>query len=407
MIIVDELKKGSDDLREEVIDNDLCTGCMACEVACKFSAVTASANKEGFYRPIIDGNRCVKCGICASICPVLNNVSFNTVLDTYAAQCKNQDKLIEATSGGVFEVLADEVLSQGGVVIGAVYDEDIRVVHDAARNTDGIRKMNGSKYVQSYPANGYRIAINQLAQGINVLFSGTPCQVSGLLQLVGDPDEHLVTVDVPCYGVPSPAMFADNIKMYREKYNGSVTDFRFRDKHKNGFSHTSVITVNSNGIIHSHTIDDYRRIPYHYAFGKRNCFQSCCYDCRYTQTNRVSDITVASFWDIRNISSDYDYKKGVSMVLCNSKKGRQLFEAAKDKCIITKQTVEQAQKANPALVGAEKRLPERDRIFNDYIQFGYSYICRKYYKFNAVDNLLTTLKRILRKMYAKAKKIAR
>jgi coenzyme F420-reducing hydrogenase beta subunit len=79
-------------------------------------------DKEGFYRPIIDESICSKCGACERACPWLKNVSNpneNTESPkTIAAYAKDEPVRLESSSGGIFSVLAEHVLDDGGVVAG-------------------------------------------------------------------------------------------------------------------------------------------------------------------------------------------------------------------------------------------------------------------------------------------------
>lgn len=47
-----------------------CCGCTACYAACPKSAITMEEDNEGFMYPIIQENRCVRCHICLSVCPM-------------------------------------------------------------------------------------------------------------------------------------------------------------------------------------------------------------------------------------------------------------------------------------------------------------------------------------------------
>jgi coenzyme F420-reducing hydrogenase beta subunit len=157
-----------------------------------------------------------------------------------------------------------------------------------------------------------------------------------------------------------------------------MTDFRFRDKHKNGFSHTTVLKFDKGDRKTEVTIDRYTEIPYHNAFGQRNCYQKKCYSCDYAGKQRISDLTLASFWNIERYTDMYDTKAGVSMVLVSTNKGKDLFKKIIENSKWHEHPVDDAFKENPGLVESVCYPAERERIMNDWVRYGYKGI-RKHY----------------------------
>lgn len=389
--------------------DSICTGCLACVDTCPEKCISVSNSIDGFYRPLVDSLKCIDCGMCEAFCKSILALSRNIVREVFSCQSKNPEKLIEATSGGVFELLSDAVFEDGGIVFGVAYDDQMSAVHIAATDTVGIRRINGSKYVQSNPLSAYIQVRNMLNSKKLVLFSGVPCQIAGLRTFLGKDYDNLYTVDVPCYGIPSPQFFHDTVDYYEKKHSAKMYSFSFRDKHKNGFSHTSVMKFRKNGKDFTKRIDDYRKIPYHYSFGMRNCFQEKCYDCDYTCMNRVSDITIASFWNIDKITPVYDVKKGVSMVLINSLKGEQLFDSIKPLMIHRKENQTDAISSNSALVKNIEMPLNRKEILLDYSQKGFAYVVKKYYRMSMKSKLGATIpssfKKLIRTLVLRITKI--
>ena len=158
-----------------------CFGCGACANACPVGAIKMQTSPEGFLYPVINDKKCIKCGLCASVCTALSK-SFapNTdVLACYAAYSNDNDAM-RSSSGGVFGLLATDVLSHGGYVCGAAFDDEWMVRHIVISSVADLDKLRVSKYLQSDTNNVFAQVRDLLTAGKKVLFSGTPCQVAGL-----------------------------------------------------------------------------------------------------------------------------------------------------------------------------------------------------------------------------------
>lgn len=161
-------------------DDKDCYGCRACEQICPHHAISIKPNKEGFLYPVLEATKCVNCGLCVKVCPIENVSETNTPIAVYAAQFKNEEELLESSSGGVFSALAEYILSKNGYVAGCVFDNNLVALHILTSDKDEVKKMRGSKYVQSDTGNIYTEIRNFLEAEKLVLFTGTPCQVDGL-----------------------------------------------------------------------------------------------------------------------------------------------------------------------------------------------------------------------------------
>lgn len=366
-----------------VLFGNFCTGCSLCAQICPHQAIQMESSDEGYLFPVVESSLCTDCGICTKICPVLTGreARSNFTQSVYACQALDKDLLIEATAGGLFPVLSRYILSNGGVVFGAAYDKNMRVVHSPAYSMEQIKSFSGSKYVQSDISAVFSEIRKYLIQQRYVLFSGTPCQVDAINRYCKDiSTKKLYTIDVVCYGVPSPKLFRDFLDTLEEKYKKKVTDFRFRDKHTHGWSHTTVITFqNKDGTYESIEEENHTKIPYYKMFGYRDCYRTSCYQCQYNTLQRVSDITTGNFWGIEKISQTFNTALGVSMVILNTEQGRYLFENIKRELTCESHSIDEAIRANEALICGSKETKRRDAIYRYYIKHGFAKMYKKYY----------------------------
>jgi coenzyme F420-reducing hydrogenase beta subunit len=359
-----------------------CTGCMACLNSCPIGCISSYMDKEGFYQPVIDEERCLGCGQCEKSCPVLQDIlkKNNEKPDVYAAWNKDEKILQQSSSGGVFSNISKIVLSKGGIVFGASYNKNLEVQHIAVEKLEDLQKLQGSKYVQSDIGYSYKKVKESLFKNRYVLFTGTPCQIAGLYAfLEGDIYENLITCDLICHGVPSPGVFRKYIDYVENREHAKIISIEMRTK-KNGWN--SVFDMRF-------VFDNLKEVEINNAFNDvyMNGFlfnlylRKSCYNCKYAKTPRESDITLADFWGIGK-ESPYNHptKQGVSLVLVNSNKGKNLFELCKDDLFFEKRTLEEAKKGNAMLVQRQYINPYREHFFIDYQKKSFEHLIPIYLK---------------------------
>ena len=193
-------------MKNQICSIEMCTGCAACANICPKNAINMTVDSKGFLRPFVFVDKCVNCNLCQKTCPQNKNATMNDG-EIYAAVSKNDTIRKKSTSGGAFSSLASYILDNNGVVFGAELTDDLRVAHTSIERFDDIYKLRGSKYIQSDIGNTYREAKKYLSDNRLVLFSGTPCQISGLKEYLGKEYDNLITIDILCHGVPSPLVF--------------------------------------------------------------------------------------------------------------------------------------------------------------------------------------------------------
>ena len=340
----------------KALERDKCTGCYSCYNACKLNAIEICENDEGFIFPFIDEQKCVWCGKCADSCPVLNiDYSNNKTPDLYAVRADDAIRAV-SSSGGIFTVLAEEILDRAGYVCGAAFDDELNLNHIIVNSELGLAKLRGSKYVQSNIGKVYAEIEKLLKRGDPVLFTGTPCQVAGLKAYLGKDYKELYTVDIICHGVPSQRIFHKYLEgVQPEKI---VKEVRFRDK-RFGWSCQKICIINSDG---SEYVDDSKTDVYLRGFFNNAILRKSCSDCPFAEFPRQGDISIGDFWGISKLDkSQYD-KKGTSLVYVNSKKGKRLFESIEDKLKI-KQFDFKTTKISNRIQSKQRISQNRKRIF--------------------------------------------
>lgn len=359
-------------------DNKSCTGCLACANACNIGALSITKDEEGFYRPHIDRNKCVRCGLCEKYCPVISSFQRHEEDNArvYAAWHNDAEIRSKSTSGGAFTALAQAILNRGGVVFGAAYDDEMQIIHIEACTIDDLDKLRLSKYAQSFIGDTFKHVRQRLCAGQMVMFVGTPCQIAGLKNYLHKDYENLVLVDFICHGVPSIDLFQSYI-LWLEKKHGKVNHINFRDKRKGWYDSLRVITTEDTREKVMRGFAD----NYWVGFNNNNTLQESCYNCVAQGFPRCSDITIADFWGIgKNIPFAYkdEIEKGVSMIVINNKKASLLLEEASANMQVIERTLSEAIEKNRAAIQSSRRPKSRDTIYKDMRETDYESLCKKY-----------------------------
>jgi coenzyme F420-reducing hydrogenase beta subunit len=280
-------------------------------------------DREGFLQPKIDTKLCIQCHKCEKVCPILNPITIPDDFETkaYAAINKDDEVRAQSSSGGVFFPLAQWVINQGGVVFGARWNDKWEGVHDYAEDIEGVKAFMRSKYVQSVVGDTLKQAKAFLEAGRWVLYSGTPCQIGGLKAYLGKEYDKLVTVDLICHGVPSPGVWRSYLKDYVG--NDQILSINFRDKSEGwlGFQFFTTTTTTTTTTRRDKQMDN----PYFRGFLLNVYLRNSCYDCRFRQYHRASDITIADYWGVNEVCPEMHDDKGTSIVFAHSETGSKIL----------------------------------------------------------------------------------
>lgn len=352
--------------------NDECCACGACVNICPKNAVSMKEDKYGFLFPSIDEKLCIDCNMCKKVCAYQNISETNTPLKTWAAVSKDKQKLEKSASGGVFYTLANEIIRQGGCAVGAGFDSEFNLNHITARNSEELKKLQGSKYTQSNTNLIFRDIKKMLNSGERVIFSGCPCQVAGLKAYLGKDYENLFTIDLICHGVPSNRALKDYLKAFENKKNISVKDFYFRDKS---------IGWGKNGSIISEKNKKYKLFEtsesYFFYFAHSLIMRENCYNCKYACKNRTGDISIGDFWGIEKEHPELlgkngiDESKGISVIIANTQKGINTVEKNRELFELYESSFEKASRGNAQLNHPSKYDSKREDILRLYTESGW------------------------------------
>jgi len=216
----------------EIKEKQNCTGCYACYNICPKSCLAMNSDNEGFWYPKVDNKNCIQCKKCIKVCPIINKTTVYNEPFSYACYNKDNNIRFESSSGGIFTLVAEEIIKNGGVVFGAGFDGDFNVKHSYVETIEELHRFRGSKYVQSSIGDAYKQSGSFLKQGRLVLFSGTPCQIGGLKSYLGTEYSNLFCIDIVCHGVPSPKVWKKYVS-FRVNISGTpIQNITFRLKNK-------------------------------------------------------------------------------------------------------------------------------------------------------------------------------
>ncbi len=339
-----------------------CTGCCACMNICPKDAITMHPDEFGCVFPEINLNKCVNCGVCEKICPVLSKCELNNVKDCYAVWHRERETVKNSASAGLVTALADTVIKNDGVVFGTHYQKN-NLIFDYADNLQKVRSFQGSKYVQADVGYSYRKIKEFLVQKRQVLFVGTPCQIAGLKNYLQNEYSNLFTVDLICHGVASQNYLNEYLhkKIGNKSYNKVL--FRGPEGEKTAVYYDKELIYLKNKSADL----------FFSAYAKSLINRENCYACQYADTIRTGDITAGDFWGInrQNLNNDASGVPYISLALINTLKGEQLFELAKDSLIVEKRDIHEALVHNKQLCTPCIRHPERNIFLKKYLQKGF------------------------------------
>lgn len=307
-----------------------CTSCQMCAAVCAKNAITIQLNEDGFYRPYIDEDKCVDCGLCTKVCykfdanVKVTNTDALDKLKVYSAQYKSASILEKVTSGGVADALAKELVKQGFVCIGVTYNDDRhRAEHVIASTVGETDAFRGSKYIQSYSLDAFKSLVKN-ARTTKFAIFGLPCHIYAAHQFLSRRNlrDNCLLIDLFCHGCPSMLVwnkYEQNIK--KQVKNKKFDDVQFRSKVRGwGTFYVVVVVDGVKAFISSPKQDEFYSL-----FFSDHVLNDACSDCKLRSTMEYTDIRLGDFWGKRFLND----RKGVSAVAITSERGKKLFDAIK------------------------------------------------------------------------------
>lgn len=366
-----------------------CCGCTACASICRTNAITLKTDSLGFIYPTLDVDKCVQCGRCLSVCPYNTNVQPKSSIPmAYAARHKDIEQVKTSRSGASFIALSSYIIKEGGVVYGVGYDENYRVVHKRAVSLTDLQEFKGSKYSQSDMRGIMEQVLADLRHNRKVCFSGTPCQVSAVSLFI--PIKYhlnLYLIDIVCHSVASPAIWQDHIKYVEKRFGGKVENVNFRDKQLFGWKdHRESYVIKGKKRIFRHSYYH----PIHY--------RPSCSNCKFTNLNRPSDITIADFWGIERVAPEFNFdNNGCNLILINSDKGTSWLTTISNSMILRKVNIKDCLQYNLQFPTAQHNL--HYNFQRDYEQKGFLYVMKKYCGWGFKNLILHIFNKLIKKLH--------
>lgn len=304
-----------------ITEKQNCCGCHACVQACPKQCIKFDEDEQGFCYPHVIEELCVDCSLCEKVCPCINQSEPRKPLKVYAAINPNKKIRMNSSSGGIFTLLGEAVIDEGGVVFGARFDENWEVVHGYTETKKGLEVFRGSKYVQSRIGNTYKQVQKFLKKGQQVLFSGTPCQIAGLKKFLKKEYDNLLTVDIICHGVPSPAVWRNFLNESAEKEN--LVDINFRDKNGYSWKKYGMSFIYKDSKCSTLAKDNL----FFKGYLQGLYLRPSCYSCPAKSSKSCADITIGDFWGIEYIDKNMDDNIGTSIIIVSSKQGTEFINS--------------------------------------------------------------------------------
>lgn len=376
---------------------DKCTACGACITCCPADAIKMEKNSEGFEYPVIDMKKCIKCGKCITKCHAFEfPKEMMEEEEIFYGRIKNNEEILNySSSGGIYYLLANEIINNGGITYGAVLNKDNWEVIHLSSEESSLKAQMKSKYVQSSTYESFEKVKEDLKRNKKILFCGTPCQVAGLKKLIGE-NENLITVDFICHGVPSPRILKDKISNMEKRYNSKVKKIYFRSKYGNWSTQKMLIEFENKKVyLMDANNDDYFKL-----FLNNYTLRKSCYHCQYSNQKHLADITLADYWGVKKYSPEENDEKGLSLILINSKKGKNLIKNISDQIDMKPLSLDKARYVYKKHDNYKE--DKRNEFFKEYINNGYTSAMKK---MQIKSNIVTKLEDVLRK--SKYKKIAK
>ncbi|MCQ2246596.1 MAG: Coenzyme F420 hydrogenase/dehydrogenase, beta subunit C-terminal domain [Bacteroidaceae bacterium] len=324
-----------------------CCGCKACGDICNKKAITFHTDQEGVWYPKVDEAKCVDCGLCEKVCPILHpdfsELGNSSNPTTYILQAPEAEDRLASASGAAYTLLATAVIKQGGYVAGHIWNGKSDVKGYISSTPEDLNILRGTKYLQSDTEGLFTATREALKTGKLVLFSGCPCQVAAIKRFLRKDYENLITADFTCMGIDSPLAFAKYHESLEREYGAEIVYFKAKAKEV-GWKHLTNKAIFANGRTHFGINGDDANLK---ATFLNVLVRPSCYDCKFKGFPRTADMTIGDYWRKNQDYDPLDDNTGTSYIILNNKKAEQIFELCKPYCNYRQTTHTHILGANP------------------------------------------------------------
>lgn len=322
-----------------------CCGCSACQQICPKECISMATDEEGFLYPNANKDACISCGLCQKVCPMLHKNMAVNVISSFAYKHEDEKVRMDSSSGGAFSFYAEKVLRMNGVIYGAGFTDNWKVMHKRIDSLDKLDQIRRSKYVQSNINNTYLAVKKDLNSGLKVLFTGTPCQIAGLKTFLRKDYPNLFLIDVFCHGVPSPEVFNMYLTeignhpqttlssspigfLIHERKRKLLQDVNFRDKENSRWRLFSLkLNFKEYNGQDNIIVNNWKNDVFNQGFLNHLYLRPSCHDCKFRNQTSGSDITIGDFWGIEKIIPKEMFDDcGYNAVIINTPKGMLLSD---------------------------------------------------------------------------------
>lgn len=181
------------------------------------------------------------------------------------------------------------------------------------------------------------------------------------------------------------------LKLHRKKEKDTVDTVNFRDKNYGWRQHYETYKFRQGRLV--------TKMTFKHLFYKHIMLRHSCGNCHYANIYRPSDITIADFWGWEKTNSEINKDdKGVNLILINTQKGNEIFNAIKNNLIVIPAKLKDA--LQPNLCHPSEIHPDRMNFEEDYIKQGFEYTMKKYCDIGMKQQLqhkLQIIKRLIKK----------
>lgn len=264
-----------------------------------------------------------------------------------------------SSAGGVFSMLAQQILTKGGIVYGVGFDQNWKIVHKRIADIPSLSTIRGSKYAYSYLGTSISDALADLENGRQVLFSGTPCQIAAIRKRAGL-NPQLLLVEVVCHGAPKAyywERYLEEICARKKRTPKDISHINFRDK-ISGWKNYNFTIQFKDGKSFSQLHDDnlYMR-----AFLQDYTLRDACFRCPFKYPDgSKADITIGDFWGIGQVAPDIDNNKGTTIIIAKTETGIQAINNIGDR----EYNLDQIAIYNPAIISSPKEPVNRSEFIS-------------------------------------------